>query len=115
MKRTLFAGAIALTVVSPAFAADLPAAPPPQAPAAYVPVQAPVYNWGGVYIGANAGGSWFSQSNPSLTWSLGGTATGQSVSDSTRAPAEAMSDAEFNKKLQEMIQLPPLPGEEERK
>jgi outer membrane immunogenic protein len=82
MKRTLFAGAIALTVVSTAFAADLPAAPPPQAPAAYVPVQAPVYNWGGIYIGANAGGSWFSQSNPSLTWSLGGTVTGQSVSDS---------------------------------
>ena len=83
MKRTLFAGAIALTVVSPAFAADLPAGPPPQAPAAYVPVQAPVYNWGGVYIGVNAGGSWFSQSSPTLTYSVTGvTATGQSVSDS---------------------------------
>ena len=66
MKRTLFAGAIALTVVSPAFAADLPAGPPPQAPAAYVPVQAPVYNWGGVYIGVNAGGSWITQASPTF-------------------------------------------------
>jgi TRAP-type mannitol/chloroaromatic compound transport system permease large subunit len=41
------------------------------------------------------------------------THTGHSVSDSMRAPAEAMSEAEFNKRLQEMIQLPPLPGEEE--
>jgi len=83
MKRTLFAGAIALTVVSPAFAADLPAAaPPPQAPATYVPVAPPVYNWGGIYIGANAGGSWFSQSNSTFTWSLGGTSSGQSFNDS---------------------------------
>jgi tripartite ATP-independent transporter DctM subunit len=43
------------------------------------------------------------------------THTGQSVSDSIRAPAEAMSEAEFNKRLQEMIQLPPLPGEEENR
>jgi outer membrane immunogenic protein len=82
MKRTLFAGALAITVAGPAFAADLPAAPPAQAPAAYVPIAPPVYNWSGIYIGANAGGSWFSQSSPTLTWSLGGTVTGQSVSDS---------------------------------
>jgi hypothetical protein len=43
------------------------------------------------------------------------THTGQSPNDSTRPPAEAMSDADFNKRLQEMIQLPPLPGEEEQK
>ena len=41
------------------------------------------------------------------------THTGQSVADSTRAPAAPMSDAEFNRKLQDMIQLPPLPGEED--
>jgi TRAP-type mannitol/chloroaromatic compound transport system permease large subunit len=40
---------------------------------------------------------------------------GHSAADSTRPPAEAMSDAEFNKRLQEMIQMPPLPGEEEQK
>jgi hypothetical protein len=39
------------------------------------------------------------------------THTGQS--ESTRPPAEALSHDEFQKKLQEMIQLPPLPGEEE--
>jgi outer membrane immunogenic protein len=55
MKRVLFAGAIALSAVAPALAADLPAAPPPQAPAAYVPVVAPVYNWSGVYVGINGG------------------------------------------------------------
>jgi tripartite ATP-independent transporter DctM subunit len=42
------------------------------------------------------------------------THTGQSAAESTRPPAESMSDAEFNKKLREMIQLPPLPGEEEQ-
>ena len=83
MKRTLFASAIAVAVVSPALAADLPSAPPPQAPAVYVPAAPPVYNWSGFYIGANAGGSWFSQSNSTFTWSVtGATSTGQSFNDS---------------------------------
>lgn len=85
MKRTLFAGAIALTVASPALAADLPAAPP-RAPAAYAPVVAPIYNWSGVYIGLNAGGSWFSQGNTNFTCvgaACGtGTSSGQSLNDS---------------------------------
>lgn len=54
MKRMLLAGAIALSAAAPAFAADLPVAPA-QAPAAYVPVVAPVYNWTGIYIGINGG------------------------------------------------------------
>ena len=83
MKRTLFASAIAVAVVSPALAADLPSAPPPQAPAVYVPAAPPVYNWSGFYIGANAGGSWFSQSNSTFTDSVtGATSTGQSFNDS---------------------------------
>jgi outer membrane immunogenic protein len=55
MKRTLFAGAVALALATPAFAADLPQAapPPPQAPA-YIPPP-PVYNWSGAYIGINGG------------------------------------------------------------
>ncbi len=40
------------------------------------------------------------------------THTAQSAADSTRAPAAPMSDAEFNKRLQEMIQLPEPPGED---
>jgi outer membrane immunogenic protein len=76
MKRTLFAGAIALTVASPAFAADLPAGPPPQAPAAYVPVQAPVYNWGGVYIGANGGSSYMTQAGTTNTITSSGASVG---------------------------------------
>jgi outer membrane immunogenic protein len=58
MKRTLFAGALALAAASPVLAADLPQAPPPpppQAPAAYVPTVVPQYNWGGVYFGINGG------------------------------------------------------------
>jgi len=83
MKRTLFASAIAVAVVSPALAADLPSAPPPQAPAVYVPAAPPVYNWSAFYIGANAGGSWFSQSNSTFTWSLGGApSNGQSLNNS---------------------------------
>jgi len=57
MKRLLIAGALAFTAAGQALAADLPqpAPPPPQAPAAYIPTVAPVYNWGGIYFGANGG------------------------------------------------------------
>jgi outer membrane immunogenic protein len=56
MKRLMIAGALAFAAAGQALAADLPQpAPPPQAPAAYVPTVAPVYNWGGIYFGANGG------------------------------------------------------------
>jgi outer membrane immunogenic protein len=42
-------------ISAPAFAADLPPAPPVRAPAVYVPAVLPVYNWAGVYIGINGG------------------------------------------------------------
>ena len=45
----------ALGLSSSAFAADLPVAPPPRAPAIYVPPVMPVYNWSGVYLGINGG------------------------------------------------------------
>src|SRR5205807_4207142 len=54
MYRVLTA-ALLWVVVGHAFAADLPAAAPPRAPAIYVPVVAPVYNWGGFYVGINGG------------------------------------------------------------
>jgi outer membrane immunogenic protein len=42
-------------VVGQGFAADLPPpAAPPRAPATYIPA-APIYNWGGVYLGVNGG------------------------------------------------------------
>jgi tripartite ATP-independent transporter DctM subunit len=45
------------------------------------------------------------------------THTGQSAEDASRAPPTPMSDAEFNRRLQEMIKLPELdpPGEVERR
>jgi outer membrane immunogenic protein len=56
MERLLFAVALAFAAAAQAFAADLPPAPPPpQAPVAYIPPVAAVYNWGGIYFGANAG------------------------------------------------------------
>jgi outer membrane immunogenic protein len=57
MKRLLVAGALAFAAAGQALAADLPqpAPPPPQAPAVYIPTVAPVYNWGGIYFGGNAG------------------------------------------------------------
>jgi outer membrane immunogenic protein len=56
MKRLLIASAAALAAGGQALAADLPppVAPPPRAPAMYVPV-APPYNWTGFYIGPNLG------------------------------------------------------------
>jgi outer membrane immunogenic protein len=74
MKRLLMAGAFAFAVAGHALAADLPqpAPPPPQAPAAYVPTVAPVYNWGGIYFGGN-GGYGFGSSKQT---SVAGTTTG---------------------------------------
>src|SRR6266851_9347730 len=60
MTRVLIAAALGLAgvmsgAIGPALAADLPEPAPPRAPAAYVPVVAPVYNWAGIYFGVNGG------------------------------------------------------------
>jgi outer membrane immunogenic protein len=55
MKRILWAGAFALVAGGQALAADLPPPVAPRAPATYVPTTSPVYNWSGIYIGANGG------------------------------------------------------------
>ena len=58
MKRILIASAVALAAGGQALAADLPPpAPMPRAPATYVPVVGPYYNWTGFYIGGNLGGA----------------------------------------------------------
>ena len=64
MKRILIAAALALAAGGQALAADLPppVAPPPRAPATYVPVPAPVFTWTGIYLGIN-GGYAFGDSN----------------------------------------------------
>jgi outer membrane immunogenic protein len=57
MKRVLLALATGL-LCGQALAADLPMpAPPPRAPAAYIPV-APLFSWTGIYIGGNLGAAW---------------------------------------------------------
>jgi outer membrane immunogenic protein len=70
MKRMLFAGAMMLAATGSTLAADLPPSmpppPPPRAPAAYIPVAPPYYNWGGVYIGIN-GGYGFGSSSQNYT------------------------------------------------
>ncbi len=55
MKRFVATVMLSVAVAGSAFAADLPPAPPPRAPAAYVPIPVPVYNWGGFYYGINGG------------------------------------------------------------
>lgn len=54
MNRIFISAVLTLVGVASAIAADLPQAPPPlpQAPVAYI---APVYNWGGIYVGINGG------------------------------------------------------------
>ncbi len=72
MKRILITAALSIAAIGTAVAADLPQpAPPPQAAAAYIPTVAPVYNWGGIYLGIN-GGYGFGQS----AWTGGGLSTG---------------------------------------
>ena len=72
MKRILMASAVAFAAGGQALAADLPPpmAPPPRAPAMYVPV-APLYNWSGFYIGGNLGAGW--NSTGSITDTAGST------------------------------------------
>jgi outer membrane immunogenic protein len=48
-------------------------APPPRAPAAYIPV-APPYNWSGFYVGGNLGAAW--NSGGSVSDAFGSTFTG---------------------------------------
>jgi outer membrane immunogenic protein len=57
MKRIFIAITLSVASAGTAIAADLPQAvpPPPQAPVSYAPVVAPVYNWGGFYVGINGG------------------------------------------------------------
>jgi outer membrane immunogenic protein len=69
--RGLLLGVCLTAVAGPALAADLPVAPPPQAPAAYVPPVVPIYNWSGIYIGANVGASFVNQGAPTNTIATG--------------------------------------------
>jgi outer membrane immunogenic protein len=55
--RILIATLASILGVGGALAADLPPAPPPQAPAVYIPPP-PVYNWSGIYAGINGGWGW---------------------------------------------------------
>jgi outer membrane immunogenic protein len=60
MNKFLLAtvGLVALGMTAPASAADLAARPYTKAPP---PIIAPIYNWGGFYIGANGGYGWSNQ------------------------------------------------------
>jgi outer membrane immunogenic protein len=76
LKHLMLAAALAFGAAGQALAADLPQPPPPQAPATYVPIVAPVYNWGGIYWGVNAGygfgsSEWTDPSNGSGSTSTG--------------------------------------------
>ena len=77
MKRILIASAVALAAGGQALAADLPPpAPMPRAPATYVPIVAPPYNWTGFYIGGNLGAGF---SNGSFSDTFGSTFTTSST------------------------------------
>jgi outer membrane immunogenic protein len=75
MKRLAFAVTALSIVGGSALAADLPPpyAPPPRAPAAYIPV-APPYNWSGFYVGGNLGAAW--NSGGSISDTFGSTFSG---------------------------------------
>ena len=62
--RLLLAGVAAMGLMAGAQAADLPVPGPSYYPGVMMPV--PYYNWGGFYVGGNAGGVWTTQSNALL-------------------------------------------------
>jgi outer membrane immunogenic protein len=81
MKRLAFAAVLSAGAASSALAADLPppyVAPPPRAPAMYVPV-VPPYSWGGFYIGGNLGAAWNSGGSVSDTFGSTFTGSGQTT------------------------------------
>jgi len=71
MIRTLAFLCAAIGLSGSAFAADLPPAPAPRAPAVYLPPVVPVYNWSGVYLGIN-GGYGFGSSEWTVSQNLSG-------------------------------------------
>jgi outer membrane immunogenic protein len=84
--RRLLLGICLTAVAGPALASDLPVAPPPQAPAAYVPPVALIYNWSGIYVGGNVGASFDYQGAPNNTIATGpfaGTPTSATSHSST--------------------------------
>ena len=81
MKRLFITAMLSIAAAGSAAAADLPQpAPIPQAPAAYIPTVAPVYNWGGIYVGIN-GGWGFGQSSWTATTTGGFTGGTWNTSD----------------------------------
>ena len=66
MKRLFITAMLSIAAAGTALAADLPQPAPVQAPAAYIPTVAPVYNWGGIYVGINGGWGWGQSS-----WTVG--------------------------------------------
>jgi outer membrane immunogenic protein len=80
MKRVAFAVALSVGAGTAALAADLPPpAPMPRAPATYVPVVAPPYNWSGFYIGGNLGVGWNGGGSVSDTFGSTFSGSGQTV------------------------------------
>jgi outer membrane immunogenic protein len=73
MYRVLTAAMLSVVAIDHAFAADLPPRSAPRAPAIYVPVVAPIYNWGGFYVGINGGWGFASGTT---TATITGTGTG---------------------------------------
>jgi outer membrane immunogenic protein len=106
MKKFASALALCIGASSAAVAADLPPpmAPPPRAPAAYIPI-GPAYSWTGFYIGGNLGagfskgsfsdpaGNTFNSSNSNTSF-LGGGQVGVNYefSNGVVVGAEAMFD-----------------------
>ena len=80
MKRLAFAVTALSIVGGNALAADIlpPPAPPPRAPAAYIPI-APPYNWSGFYIGGNLGAAWNSGGSVSDTFGSTFSGSGQTT------------------------------------
>jgi outer membrane immunogenic protein len=75
MPRLFAVLCAAIGLCAPAFAADLPPAAAPRAPAVYVPPVLPVYNWSGIYLGIN-GGYGFGSSEWTDPLNLAGTSSG---------------------------------------
>ena len=103
MRRFFITAVVSIAAAGAVFAADIPPAPPPvRAPAVYLPAP-PVYNWGGLYFGLNAGGAWVDQPGPSFTNATTGAPIGTTSSAANSTGFAGGGQIGFNYQINQLV------------
>lgn len=99
--RAIIALAAFLCAANFAWAADLPVAPAPQAPAVYLPPAPPPYSWTGIYFGVNGGGT-FAHASDTATIT-GGLAAGSASGSGSANGGVFGGQIGFNYQINQLV------------